>query len=139
MARISMGDLRFLAMLANEGVEVVTVMLVHGLIPLFWANVKAVSLMLAWGVITLVYPFHGMATCLITHNFTEACALSFIMRSQRGNITHDILALQHAIHSGTADMTARAFEHSKTRVNALLNNRAAPPPDNRSFILELRR
>ena len=135
-----MSDAQMLMFMAREGLEVLMLLMTHGMIPLLYANAKVLSLTLSFTLITTVYPFHNTALCLWDSNKWSTCLDTLMVR--RGNITHDILALDDKIQgftanatrdfrSAAANVTHSAMERAKTRLGRMFNATAL----NTSFLV----
>ena len=103
-----MHDMQFLAMMANEGFELFTVVYTHALIPLLHANLKAMSLMTALSVVTFIYPFHRVADCVNSTTRLECMATALLLGANSTNITHTILMVDRNIQSAAMILTESA-------------------------------
>ena len=124
------GEVQQIHLIVNHGVELAMLLFNEGLVPLFYANARIMSLILAWSAITTIYPFHNLVSCLITSRGSLACVDT--MYDKHSNITHTILTLDQTIQAFAANVTSEASNRVQsfaadvkhgaiTRVNARIN------------------
>lgn len=117
-----MHDTQFLAMMINEGFELFTVFYTHALIPILHAHFKAMSLILAFTVVSVIYPFHRLTECVSSTTRLECMKTAVLRDANSTNITHTLLMIDRNIQSAAmnltesaANLTHAAVERAKAR------------------------
>ena len=117
-----MDDMRFAMFLATDGYDAFVVVFTEGILPLVYANVRLMSLMLSFMIISVIYPFHGLATCVLRGQGSRLdCAETVFNRTARGNISSHVLALDRTIQSAVRNVTHGAIERARGRLHFLVN------------------
>ncbi len=115
----TMNDMQFALFLATEGYDAFVVVFTEGILPLVYANVRLMSLTLSLMIITVIYPFHGLATCVLRGQ--GSCAETVFNRTARGNLSSHVLALDRTIQSVVRNVTHGAIERARGRLHFLVN------------------
>ena len=115
-----MDDMQFAMFLATDGYDAFVVVFTEGILPLVYANVRLMSLTLSFMIITVIYPFHGLATCVLRGHGLD-CVETIFNRAARGNISFHLLALDRTIQSAVLNVTHGAIERASGRLHFLVN------------------